>query len=112
MRFTLVAAWQFVVISHNREGESKRQHHLTPYYMFAFVVFTSIGMFYVVLTQPTTHANLAPNDPFDRVPTAYLGGARLLRFTSVHTHLHPQHRTTRPRHTPDNCVLHPLPGLV
>lgn len=44
-----------------------------PYVMIGFVAFTALGMFYVILTQPTMHANLSPNEPFDRVLTAYVG---------------------------------------
>jgi mono/diheme cytochrome c family protein len=70
--FALVAAWQMVTISRAREG-AKLRHHAMPYYMVGFVAFTAIGMFYVVVTQPTMHANLAPNEPFGRVPTAFVG---------------------------------------
>ncbi|MEQ1703602.1 MAG: c-type cytochrome [Ilumatobacteraceae bacterium] len=70
--FLLIATWQLVKISRAREG-GRKSDRLVPLYMVGFVAFTALGMFYVVLTQPTMHANLAPNEPFDRVPTAYLG---------------------------------------
>lgn len=70
--FLVLAAWQLVAISRSRDG-AKLRHHALPYYMVGFVIFTALGMFYVVLTQPTTHANLAPNALFDRAPTVYVG---------------------------------------
>lgn len=70
--FLIVATWQVQVISHARGG-SKKGSRALPYLMVGFVAFTALGMFYVVLTQPTMHANLAPNEPFDRAVTAYVG---------------------------------------
>lgn len=70
--FLLVAASQLVSISRARDGAKLRDHAM-PYYMVGFVAFTALGMFYVILTRPTMHANLAPSEPFDRVPTAFLG---------------------------------------
>jgi Cytochrome C oxidase, cbb3-type, subunit III len=68
----IVAVWQAVVIS-RAGGGSTRAARGVPYLMVGFVAFTAVGMFYVILTQPTLHANLAPNEPFDRVLTAYVG---------------------------------------
>ncbi|MGZ5384685.1 MAG: c-type cytochrome [Acidimicrobiia bacterium] len=67
----IVATWQVLVISRARRT-SKSASRVVPIVMVGFVAFTALGMFYVVLTQPTMHANLAPNEPFDRVPAAYL----------------------------------------
>jgi cytochrome c5 len=86
--FVLAAAWQMLTISRARE-DAKLRHHAMPYYMVGFVAFTALGMFYVILTQPAMHANLSPNEPFDRVPTALVGAEDdYLGLTS--------HRTSRP----------------
>ncbi|MBI4933464.1 MAG: cytochrome c [Actinobacteria bacterium] len=70
--FVIAATVQLLVISRASDG-STHSNRLIPYFMVGFVLFTGLGMFYVVLTQPTMHANLAPNEAFDRVPTAYVG---------------------------------------
>ncbi len=46
---------------------------ITPYVMTGFVTFTAIGMGIVILNRPESHANLEPNEPFDRAPGAVLG---------------------------------------
>lgn|GEM_PF-2065972 len=70
--FVIAATVQLLVISRSSDG-STHSNRVIPYFMVGFVLFTGLGMFYVVLTQPSMHANLAPNDEFDRVPTAYVG---------------------------------------
>ena len=70
--FVIAATLQLLVISRATDG-TKHSNRIIPYGMVAFVVLTGLGMFYVVLTQPTMHANLAPNESFDRVPTAFVG---------------------------------------
>jgi mono/diheme cytochrome c family protein len=81
--FLIVATWQLLVIS--RAGDdTKRLARVLPYLVVGFVTFTALGMFYVVLTQPPMHANLAPNEAFDRVPTVYLG--QEYAFTGLGSH--------------------------
>lgn len=81
--FLIVATWQLLVIS--RAGdETTRLARVLPYLVVGFVAFTALGMFYVVLTQPPMHANLAPNEAFDRVPTVYLG--QEYAFTGLGSH--------------------------
>jgi len=81
--FLIVATWQILAISRARSG-LERPNRVAPYFMVGFVAFTALGMFYVILTQPTMHANLAPNEPFDRAVPVYLGEEH--EYTGLGTH--------------------------
>ncbi|TPW10605.1 MAG: hypothetical protein FD127_3662 [Acidimicrobiaceae bacterium] len=70
--FLILAASQLLIVSRARTG-SKNVSRAVPYLVVGFVAFTAVGMFTVVLTQPMTHANLSPTEPFDRAPAAHVG---------------------------------------
>lgn len=44
-----------------------------PRFAVGWIVFTALGMFVVLLTRDTSHANLSPTEPYDRVPGAVVG---------------------------------------
>ncbi len=44
-----------------------------PRFAFGLVAFTALGMFIVILSRPTMHANLDPSADFDRRPPALVG---------------------------------------
>lgn len=68
----MVAVYQLIVISRARDG-GKKTDRSVPYLVLGFVAFTAAGMFTVIITQPTMHANLNPSEPFSRAPGAVIG---------------------------------------
>lgn len=101
--FLLVAASQLVSISRARDG-ARLRHHAMPYYMVGFVAFTALGMFYVILTRPAMHANLAPAEPFDRVPTAFLGAEYDYLGLGSHTSDRPDDLSGEALYVQTGCV--------
>lgn len=99
----IVATWQILVISRARAGPN-RAARVVPYAMVGFVAFTALGMFYVILTQPTMHANLAPNEPFDRAPTAYLGETYDFTGLGLHSGSHPSDLSGAALYVQAGCV--------
>lgn len=54
-------------------GDAGEPSRFVPRFAVGFIVFTAVGMFFVVLTRPVSHANLDPTSSFDRVPAAIVG---------------------------------------
>ncbi|NOX31848.1 MAG: cytochrome c [Actinobacteria bacterium] len=68
----ILAVYQLVAISRANDGPGQPLS-LAPYAMVTFVLLTAVGMFVVIARQPTTHANLTPNESFNRSPDAIVG---------------------------------------
>jgi amino acid transporter len=68
----ILAARGLLEIGSGGDG-SVKPARLVPRFAVGFIVLTAIGMFFVLLTRPTSHANLDPTAPFDRVPQAIVG---------------------------------------
>jgi len=76
----LAIVWVSLIVAVFRLGQLGRESdHETgpaktiPGIMLSFVALTALGMFVVVLTRPTAHANLDPTADFSRVPTGVVG---------------------------------------
>lgn len=72
--WTLVILAAIGILKIGRESDHEDGlHRILPVFSVAIVAFTALGMFYVVLSRPTMHANLDPTADFSRVPPALVG---------------------------------------
>jgi len=68
----LIAVSNIVKVG-KRSDLEKGPRRALPQFTFGLVLFTAVGMFLVILSRPTLHANLEPTKPFDRVTVSVVG---------------------------------------